>query len=191
MSLVEPTRTLRYADHADGLIDVHEPDGVPAAMVVLLHGGFWKTAYDRTHTRPMAEALAEQGLLVVTPEYRRVGPGGEGGWPATGEDVARALRTLPELGFLYGAARGVLVVAVALLFFNWLVGSNAPAWIAQAKSRPMLESIGQAIENLLPDDPENSILKRLSPDEPEEEPAPDAPGEGAPAEGAPAEGSPG
>ena len=34
-------------------------------------------------------------------------------------------------------------------------------------------------------------LKRLSPDEPEEEPAPDAPGEGAPAEGAPAEGSPG
>ena len=29
------------------------------------------------------------------------------------------------LGFLYGAARGILVVAVALLFFDWLVGANA------------------------------------------------------------------
>ena len=46
------------------------------------------------------------------------------------------------LGFLYGAARGILVVAVGLLFFNWLVGANAPAWIAKAKSRPLLESIG-------------------------------------------------
>ena len=46
------------------------------------------------------------------------------------------------LGFLYGAARGILVVAVGLLFFNWLVGVNTPAWIANAKSRPLLESIG-------------------------------------------------
>ena len=43
------------------------------------------------------------------------------------------------LGFLYGAARGILVVAVALLFFNWLAGAKAPAWVAEAKSRPLLE----------------------------------------------------
>ena len=74
------------------------------------------------------------------------------------------------LGFLYGAARGILVVAVGLLFFNWLVGANTPAWIANAKSRPLLESIGATLESLLPDDPENSLLKRLSPTEPEAEP---------------------
>lgn len=68
------------------------------------------------------------------------------------------------LGFLYGAARGVLVVAVALMFFNWLAGDKAPAWIVQAKSRPLLESIGTKIESLLPEDPENSILKRLNPE---------------------------
>ncbi len=74
------------------------------------------------------------------------------------------------LGFLYGAGRGILVVAVGLLFFNWLVGANSPPWIADAKSRPLLESIGAKIEGLLPDDPENSILKRLSPGgEPEQE----------------------
>jgi len=113
------------------------------------------------------------------------------------------------LGFLYGAARGVLVVAVGLLFFNWLVGANTPAWIANAKSRPLLESIGATLEGLLPDDPENSILKRLSPGEPEAtpdapavetppaeapptaaQPPAEAPAETAPAEEAPVEEAP-
>jgi membrane protein required for colicin V production len=65
------------------------------------------------------------------------------------------------LGFLYGAARGILVVAVALLFFNWLVGSNPPDWVTNAKSRPLLESVGNWIQGLLPDDPENSIFDKL------------------------------
>lgn len=67
------------------------------------------------------------------------------------------------LGFLYGAARGILVVAVGLMFFNWLVGSNPPAWITEAKSRPLLEEIGLRLQALLPDDPENSIFDRLNP----------------------------
>ncbi|UUP19029.1 CvpA family protein [Nitratireductor thuwali] len=67
------------------------------------------------------------------------------------------------LGFLYGAARGVLVVAVALLFLNWLLGANPPAWISEAKSRPLLDSVGAWLQDLLPDDPDASILDRLSP----------------------------
>jgi membrane protein required for colicin V production len=88
------------------------------------------------------------------------------------------------LGFLYGVARGVIVVAVALLFFNWLVGSNPPEWVSQAKSRPFLEDIGARIEALLPADPENSILKQIVPsdDEPPATtaPAPDTDGTAAP-----------
>jgi membrane protein required for colicin V production len=93
------------------------------------------------------------------------------------------------LGFLYGAARGVLVVAVALLFFDWLVGTQRPPWITDAKSRPMLERIGDWLEGMLPADPENSILKKIIPGEgtPEaqqpEAPATDAP----PADNPPAE----
>lgn len=99
------------------------------------------------------------------------------------------------LGFLYGAARGVLVVAVGLLFFNWLVGDKAPLWVTEAKSRPLLESIGTSLENLLPEDPENSILKKLNP-QGEENGTATPPVEGgaeAPAEGeadAPAEPAP-
>ena len=84
------------------------------------------------------------------------------------------------LGFLYGAARGILVVAVGLMFFNWLVGDKAPAWITEAKSRPLLEQIGGYIESLLPEDPENAILNKLKPEQPAS-PAPD--GAAAPATG--------
>ncbi|RWK57216.1 CvpA family protein [Mesorhizobium sp.] len=93
------------------------------------------------------------------------------------------------LGFLYGAARGILVVAVALLFFNWLAGPKAPGWVADAKSRPLLESIGAKLESLLPEDPENAILNRLNPSQPAPEtgaetpPAADAPAADAPATG--------
>jgi membrane protein required for colicin V production len=84
------------------------------------------------------------------------------------------------LGFLYGAARGILVVAVALLFFNWLAGAKAPAWVTEAKSRPLLEQIGAKLESLLPEDPENAILKKLNPNQPA---APAAPAADAPAGG--------
>lgn len=86
------------------------------------------------------------------------------------------------LGFLYGVARGVLVVAVALLFFNWLVGTNPPAWVAEAKSRPWLESIGRWVESKLPTDPEDNIFQRIQPNA---EPAPDAPVGAPPAETVP------
>ncbi|MGB3502124.1 MAG: CvpA family protein [Mesorhizobium sp.] len=67
------------------------------------------------------------------------------------------------LGFLYGAARGILVVAVGLMFANWLLASNQPSWITNAKSRPLLETIGQRLAALLPEDPENTILNRITP----------------------------
>lgn len=69
------------------------------------------------------------------------------------------------LGFVFGAVRGALLVVVGLLFFNWLVPDNQPGWIADAKSKPMLESIGDGIVQLLPDDPEKSILDQIKPDD--------------------------
>jgi len=67
------------------------------------------------------------------------------------------------LGFVYGAARGIVVMAVAFLFLTWLLGSNPPTWVAEAKSRPLLEGVGTYLKDLLPDDSETSILDRLSP----------------------------
>lgn len=75
------------------------------------------------------------------------------------------------LGFIYGAARGILVVAVAMLFSDWLIGPNQPKWISDAKSRGMLAAIGERLQAALPDDPENTILKKLNPDAGGEQPA--------------------
>lgn len=68
------------------------------------------------------------------------------------------------LGFVFGAIRGMLLVTVALLFFNWLVPDDQPSWVAEAKSKPMLESIGASIVALLPEDPQGTIFDQLKPD---------------------------
>ncbi len=78
--------------------------GVPTArtgsgsrpLVVFLHGGFWRAEYDRTHTRPLARALASGGFVVCVPEFRRNGQPG-GGWPGTFDDVTAAVDELPAL----------------------------------------------------------------------------------------------
>lgn len=66
------------------------------------------------------------------------------------------------LGFMFGAARGILLVAVAMLFFNWLVSTaQQPTWVADAKSKPLLDSIGAQLVNILPEDADATILDRL------------------------------
>ena len=74
------------------------------------------------------------------------------------------------LGFLFGLARGLLIVVVAFLFFSWLVpDKQRPDWVNGAKSLTVLKSTGDWLMALLPDDPENTILKRFKKNKPDEE----------------------
>ena len=86
------------------------------------------------------------------------------------------------LGFLFGLARGLLIVVVAYQFFIWLVpDKQQPDWVRGAKSRTMLDSTGEWLKGLLPDDPENTILKRFKknkPDDDSTDAAPAAPAAG-------------
>ncbi|MBO0346161.1 CvpA family protein [Roseibium limicola] len=66
------------------------------------------------------------------------------------------------LGFVFGSVRGLLLVVVALMFFNWFVHPDQqPGWIVQAKSRPVLLSVGERLVGFLPEDPEQAILDKL------------------------------
>jgi len=86
------------------------------------------------------------------------------------------------LGFLFGLARGLLIVVVAFLFFSWLVpDKQRPDWVTGAKSRTVLDGTGQWLMSLLPDDPENTILKRFKKNKPDDEQTDTEPG--APASG--------
>ena len=66
------------------------------------------------------------------------------------------------LGFLFGLARGALLMVVAMLFFNWLVPANqVPTWVADAKSKPVLDDLGASLLDILPEDPEAVIREQL------------------------------
>ena len=79
------------------------------------------------------------------------------------------------LGFLFGLGRGLLIVVVAYLFFDWLVPERSqPTWVSNAKSKVVLKSTGDWLKGLLPDDPESTILKRLKRQKPEDQEPPDA-----------------
>lgn len=67
------------------------------------------------------------------------------------------------LGFVFGAVRGALLVVVGLLFYNWLTPDDQWEWVANAKSKPVLESIGESIVQMLPEDPEKTIIERIRP----------------------------
>jgi membrane protein required for colicin V production len=74
------------------------------------------------------------------------------------------------LGFLFGLGRGLLIVVVAFLFFSWLVPEKQrPDWVSSAKSRVVLQGTGDWLMSLLPDDPENTILKRFKKNKPEDD----------------------
>ena len=74
------------------------------------------------------------------------------------------------MGFLFGLARGLVIVVVAFLFFAWLVPDRSqPEWIRGAKSRVVLQGTGDWLMSMLPEDLDATISKRLKKPKPEEE----------------------
>ena len=88
------------------------------------------------------------------------------------------------LGFLFGLGRGLIIVVVAFIFFDWLVPDKSqPAAIRNARSKIVLRSTGDWLMSLLPDDPESTILKRLKrpkEDDQEQDASPEQRSENAP-----------
>lgn len=94
-----------------------------------------------------------------------------------------------SLGFVFGAARGLLLCVIAFVFFSWLVPEKTqPEWVKTARMRPLLRATGDQLMAFLPDDPEGLLAKLKKPKAgPSEEPAPDSDIEQKPASPAPAD----
>lgn len=84
-----------YGSHGDNYADLSLPEGDPLGVAVVIHGGFWRAAYDASLGRDLALDLSGRGWAAYNIEYRRVGNGG--GWPTTLQDVAAAIDFLADL----------------------------------------------------------------------------------------------
>ena len=102
-------------------------DGVPVAVVI--HGGFWRERYGRDLMDPLCADLARRGWAAWNLEYRRLGdgPGGGGGWPATGEDVLAGTAHLAQLDAPLDLGRVVTAGHSA--------GGQLAVWLAARASR--------------------------------------------------------
>lgn len=80
------------------------------------------------------------------------------------------------LGFLFGAARGVLICIVAAVFANFLLGPGTdklPPMLRDAKSFPPLMSAGDYLIGLLPPDVEKQLTDFLEKRNTTDAPGPD------------------
>jgi acetyl esterase/lipase len=122
-----PDLVLSYGPRGDQVADLRLPrNAAEPPLVIFVHGGFWQAAYDRTHTGPLADALAADGFAVCAPEYRRVGQEG-GDWPGTFEDIAAAVDALPGL---VGAAVGGAVDLDRVVLGGHSAGGHLALWAA-------------------------------------------------------------
>lgn len=101
-----PDETVAYGDDPDQVIEHWYADGRP---VMLLHGGFWRPRWDRTHLRTLAGAFRDAGHRVALPEYRRV-PGKP---DLMIEDVAAALDAVKPEVVIGHSAGGHLALVTA------------------------------------------------------------------------------
>jgi acetyl esterase/lipase len=118
---VPPARQIAYGEHPDQVGNLHLPArDDPRAVVVLVHGGFWRSGWDRTLMTPLARDLAGRGYAAWNVEYRRVGQVG-GGWPGTLEDAAAAFDAVAALD-------GVDATRVATVGHS--AGGHLALWLA-------------------------------------------------------------
>ncbi|PKP77456.1 MAG: colicin V synthesis protein [Alphaproteobacteria bacterium HGW-Alphaproteobacteria-3] len=104
------------------------------------------------------------------------------------------------LGFIFGLARGLLIVTVAYLFFAWLVPNpdDQPDWIRTARTKPAVESTAALLFSLAPQPGSGTTRQETAPPRasapaPRQEaaPAPAQPRQTAPDSGADRENGPG
>jgi acetyl esterase/lipase len=124
-----PDHVIRYGTGPQHVADVRLPGTTsrPAPLVIFLHGGFWRAAYDRSHTGPLATALTAAGYALCVPEFRRTGQPG-GGWPGTFEDVAAAVDRSPAL--VKGVVGPGVIADEPALLAGHSAGGHLALWAA-------------------------------------------------------------
>jgi acetyl esterase/lipase len=157
-SATPPDAVLAYGPGPDDVADLRSGGSAAAGrpLVVLVHGGFWRPAFDRVHLQPMAAALAAAGWSTLLPEYGRR-PGHPDDTVADVRTAARFARTQPEAAgpsdgriLLTGhSAGGHLVLHAAAALREEVAGVVALAPVADLVLAQDLALDGDAVRAFL------------------------------------------
>jgi acetyl esterase/lipase len=105
-----PVQTLSYGSDPEQFGQLRTPPAgsVPVSVVILVHGGYWRSRWRLDLMDPLAADLARHGIASWNIEYRRPD---RHGWDATTTDVEAAVRHLDRLAVRYPVdlARVILV----------------------------------------------------------------------------------
>lgn len=122
-------REHRYGQAPQQVADLWLPDGQVRGTVVLVHGGFWRSGFDRSLQERVAADLAGRGWAVWNVDYRGAGTDG-GGWPGTLDDVALAVDALA------GPARRHGLDLARTVFVCHSAGGHLVLWAAGRAALP-------------------------------------------------------
>jgi acetyl esterase/lipase len=103
LNLTPPKADLRvpYGGDENQFVDLRLPKGKgPHALVIAIHGGYWRAKYDLGYMGHVCAALTAKGITTANLEYRRVGNAG-GGWPGTFADIRAAHQFLTQQAHKY------------------------------------------------------------------------------------------
>jgi acetyl esterase/lipase len=120
-------RVLAYGEDPGQIIEVREgrQGAAERPLVLIIHGGFWRPDIDRTHARPMAQAIAAAGWTVALPEYARMA-----GNPApTLADLTLVLTQAPLLVALHSGD---------VILIGHSAGGHLALWATAARICPRL-----------------------------------------------------
>jgi acetyl esterase/lipase len=107
--------------------DLRVPSGLgPFPVVFMIHGGFWRAAFDLEHTGHLCAALKAHGVATWSLEYRRIGNRG-GGWPGTFDDITAGFDHLAALRGRFGLDAGKIVA------MGHSAGGQLALWLAAQK----------------------------------------------------------
>ncbi len=122
-------RRYRYGSDPSQFADLYLPSAAfKPGVVVIIHGGYWRSTYGAELGEPLARDLADRGYACWNLEYRRVGNGG--GWPGTFEDIGAGIDLLAEAS----ARHGLDLTTVTGLGHS--AGGHLAVWAAGRGSLP-------------------------------------------------------